>query len=47
MFNKVKPCFVGIKILETKKNKQNYASFVLKFRTKKKIFYTYTNNLCL
>ena len=29
------------------KMKQNYASFVLKFGTKKKIFYTYTNNLCL
>ena len=28
------------------KKKRNYASFVLKFGTKKKIFYNYTNNLC-
>ena len=27
--------------------KQNYASFELKFRTKKKNSYTYANNLCL
>ena len=30
-----------------KKKEQNYASFVLKFGTKKKNFYNYTNNLCL
>ena len=30
-----------------KKNKQNYASFVLKFGTEKKIFFTYTNDLYL
>ena len=30
-----------------KKKGTNYASFVLKFGTKKKIFYNYTNNLCL
>ena len=44
--NKVKPCFVSIKVFGEKK--KNYASFVLKLETKKKIFYTYTNNnLCL
>ena len=30
IFNKVKPRFVGVKIL-AKKKKQNYANFVLKF----------------
>ena len=35
------------KIFWQKKKEQNYASFVLKFGTKKKIFYNYTNNLCL
>ena len=31
----------------SKKKEQDYASFVLKFGTKKKIFYNYANNLCL
>ena len=30
-----------------KKKEQNYAGFMLKFGTKKTIFYNYTNNLCL
>ena len=44
MFNKVNPHFVGVKILE--KKKLNYASFVIKFGTKKN-FFTHTINSCL
>ena len=42
----MKPHFVSVRNFWQKKKKkeQNYASFVLKFGTKKKIFYNYTNN---
>ena len=46
MSNKEKPRFFGVKVL-AKKQEQTYVSFMLKFGTEKKIFYTYTNNLCL
>ena len=36
----MKPRFVSVRNFWQKKKEQNYASFVLKFGTKKKIFFT-------
>ena len=47
IFDKVKPRFVGAKNFWQKRNKVIQKVFVLKFETKKKIFYIYTYNLCL
>ena len=43
----MKSRFVSVKKIFLAKKGKNYASFVLKFGTKKKIFYNYANNLCL